>query len=45
MMCVVEGLTYTELMDMHFDEFLQVRECVVDISNRRQAEVRAMRRA
>ena len=45
MVNAVEGLGYTELMNLHFDEFLEVRKVVVSISDKRRQEVRSMSRA
>lgn len=41
MIAVLEGGSYTELMNLPMDEYLEVRKVVIDISNERK---RAMKR-
>lgn len=45
MITVVDGLDFNSLMDMHFDVYMEVRKNVIEISNKRQSEIRSMKRA
>ncbi len=42
MVAAIDGLSYADLMDLPTDEFLDVRDTVVDISRQRAASVRSM---
>lgn len=44
MVAAVEGLNYSELMNLPFDEFIEVRDNVVNICNKRNASMRSMKR-
>ncbi len=45
MVSAIEGLSYSELMNLPLDEFIEVRDNVVKICDKRNAEARSMRRA
>lgn len=44
MVSAVEGLGYTELMNLPLDEFIEVRSNVIRICDKRNASMRSMKR-
>jgi hypothetical protein len=44
MVSAIEGLNYSELMDLPLDEFVEVRTNVIRICDKRNASMRAMKR-
>ena len=42
MVSAIEGLSYSELMNLPTDEFIEVRNNVVRISNKRNSETKSM---